>query len=164
MQDPELERLLRVEVQAAAVRIAELDCAIGKLTNERAHARSVGDCANALLSALGCEPEPMPARDDVPAALRRNRSGFATIGNRNPATPERRPEFAAIALYEAIARVLSDGRTYTTDDLVSAIYEAQTPREVSAARNSLRTNLATGVDRGDWVRLRPGVFVLKPPN
>jgi hypothetical protein len=81
-------------------------------------------------------------------------------GNRGDKTPPRRPEFEAVSLADAARRFGAAGQDITLDQLAESIFVIKESKDRQAAKGSLRTTMANGVERGDWERVSPGVFRL----
>lgn len=171
----QLERLLRDQVRASEERRVSIDAQVQRLVADRERERQVVERANALLLALGVEPEPgsepepepepeperaQPALPASPIGTQPRRPAGIdfTAGNRSDKTPKRRSEFASVSLLDAARRLLGSGEAMRLDDLASAIFDTQDPDQLRAAKGSLRSAMANGVERGYWAREGPGAF------
>lgn len=121
----------------------------------------------ALLVDLGVGTAQSPATalpsTNGTAQAQPDRTAFVA-GNKSSATPRRRPEYETVSLTNAASQLLSSGRTMSLDELANAIYEIHDSKQSKAAKGNLRTTLATGVERGRWMRISPGRFRMKPEN
>lgn len=160
--DEGLGRLLLARARDREARLAEMESQHRQLGADIERERQHIEHLNALLRDLGLAPSPeLAAPAFTPNGTQRVRPANTdfSAGNRSSKLPERRPEFASLSLVQAAGTILGRGDLMRTDDVARVIYDVQTPDQLKAANGTLRSALASGVNRGFWERgEKPGTF------
>ncbi len=148
--DEVLRGVLDARARDQAARLRELRQERDRIDADIERVRQHLDHLAPLLRDVGLEPpeEEKPGNAFVP-------------GNRSKRMPARRPEFASLSLPDAVAAILADGRTLHADQLVDIIFEEHSPAQHKAAKGTLASALAAGVNAGRWERAGANLFRLK---
>lgn len=82
-----------------------------------------------------------------------------TVGNKNPAMPERRPEFAESTLLDAAGKIITGSADAVhANGVTDAVFEIRDQKGFNLAKHSVSSEMHRGAKKGFWLKVGPNLY------